>query len=379
MMGRSPVAGMVWLTMQYVVGLTRLGFDVYYVESHARTPSTFTLTAEEDGAPRAAAFIDSMMRWFRLPEGHWAFHALHSDGRCYGLSHRQLEELYRGADLIINLHGATQVLSDHVANGRLLFLETDPVEFAVYLAQNQQGMIDYMAPHAWFFTWGENYGQPDCETPVSERFRFTPTRQPVVMDLWQPHAFPPGECFTTIASWRQPRPDVVHGDQAYTWSKHEQFLTVIDLPERTTQPLELMLAACPDGDRAQLEQNGWRVRDAAAISGDLTEYRQYIASSRGEFTIAKDQYTRPRTGWFSDRSAAYLAAGRPVVTQDTGFSAHLPTGGGLFAFSTVGDARDALDRINADYDHHRRAAAAIAREYFSYDVVLPQMLAEVGL
>jgi hypothetical protein len=174
MMARSPVSGMVWLTMQYVVGLARLGFEVYYVEAHARTPSTFTETAEKDGSPRAAAFIDSVMRWFQLPEGRWAFHALHSDGRCYGLSDTQLEELYRTADLIINLHGGTQVSSEHIANGRLLFLETDPVEFAVYLAQNLQGMVDYMAPHAWFFTWGENYGQPDCETPVSDKFHFKP-------------------------------------------------------------------------------------------------------------------------------------------------------------------------------------------------------------
>src|SRR5438067_9226719 len=116
MMSKSPVAGMVWLTMQYVVGLTRLGFDVYYVEAHARTPSSFTNSSEDDGSVGAAAFIDSIMRWFALPEGRWAFQALHSDGRCYGLSDVQLAELYRTADLIINLHGGTKVLPEHVAN-----------------------------------------------------------------------------------------------------------------------------------------------------------------------------------------------------------------------------------------------------------------------
>jgi hypothetical protein len=379
MMGRSPVAGMVWLTMQYVVGLHRLGYEVYYAEVHARNPSTFMTTPENDGALETAAFIDGAMRWFGMPDGRWAFHALHSDGACYGLSETRLRELFQSADLIINLHGATKLRPEHLDSDRFLFLETDPVEFAVDLANGKQDTLEFMQPHRWFFTWGENYGKPGCLTPTTDHFRFVPTRQPIVMDLWAPFANGGGDAFTTIASWRQPRPDVIHGDQSYTWSKHEQFLKVIDLPERTSQPLELMLAACPDDDRVRLEQNGWRVRDASAISGDLTEYRQYIAASRGEFTIAKDQYARPRSGWFSDRSAAYLAAGRPVVTQDTGFSAHLPTGGGLFAFSTVAEARDALDRINADYDHHRRAAAAIAREFFSYDVVLPQMLAEVGL
>jgi hypothetical protein len=379
MIGRSPVAGMVWLTMQYVVGLARLGFDVYYVESHARTPSTFTATPEEDGAPRAAAFIDSAMRWFGLPEGRWAFHALHSDGRCYGLSDTQLAELYRTADLIINLHGGTRVLPEQIANGRLLFLETDPVEFAVYLAQDLHGMIDYMAPHAWFFTWGENYGRPDCETPVSDRFHFKPTRQPVVLDLWQPYANGAGERFTTIASWRQPRREVKHEGRAYQWSKHQQFLKVLDLPARTTQRFELALAALEAPDRELLERHGWSVRDAAGISMDLDEYRRYIGQSRGEFTIAKDQYARPRSGWFSDRTATYLAAGRPVITQETGFSNHLPTGDGLFAFTTMEEILDAVDRINADYGHHSRAASAIARECFSYDVVLPRMLSEVGL
>ena len=169
MMGKSPVAGMVWLTMQYVAGLARLGFDVYYVEAHARTPSQFTTSAEDDGSIEASAFIDSVMRWFGLPDGHWAFQALHSDRRCYGLSDVRLAELYQSADLIINLHGGTRMLPEHIANGRLLFLETDPVEFAVYLAQDLQEMIDYIAPHAWFFTWGENYGKPDCQTPVSNR------------------------------------------------------------------------------------------------------------------------------------------------------------------------------------------------------------------
>ena len=329
MIGRTPVSGMVWLTMQYVVGLARLGFDVFYVEAHARTPSTFTESAEEDGSPRAAAFIDSVMRWFNLPQGRWAFHALHSDGRCYGMSGVQLAELYRTADLIINLHGGTQVLPDQVANGRLLFLETDPVEFAVYLAQNLQGMIDYMAPHTWFFTWGENYGRPDCRTPVSDRFHFKPTRQPVVMDLWQPFSHGAGELFTTIASWRQPRGEVKHEGEAYQWSKHHQFLKVLDLPAKTTQRFELALAACEDRDRALLESKGWKVRDASAVSSSLDEYRRYICHSRGEFTIAKDQRAAAGAGSAIERRPT----SPPAAGDHPGhrFSNHLPTGEGLSA------------------------------------------------
>jgi hypothetical protein len=319
------------------------------------------------------------MRWFGLPETHWAFQALHADGRSYGLSDMQLNELYRTADLIINLHGGTMLLPEHIANGRLLFLETDPVQFEIYLAQNLQEMVDYMAPHRSFFTWGENYGKPDCSTPTCERFDFKPTRQPVVIDLWRPYSNGAGEPFTTVASWRQPGQDVAYQGEVYRWSKHHQFLKVLELPGMTRQPFELALAAYEDDDRRLLESRGWWVRDAMSFSMDIAAYRRYITGSRGEFTVAKDQYVRPRSGWFSDRSATYLAAGRPVITQETGFSNHLPTGTGLFAFSTLDEIVDAVDRINSDYERHAEAALEIARSCFSYDVVLPRMLREAGL
>jgi len=197
--------------------------------------------------------------------------------------------------------------------------------------------------------------------------------------LWQPFTNGAGEIFTTVASWRQPRREVTFEGEAYQWSKHHQFLKVIDLPTLTTQRFELALAAYSDADRLLLESKGWSVRDATSLSGDLDEYRRYICRSRGEFTIAKDQYARPRSGWFSDRTATYLAAGRPVITQETGFSNHLPTGEGLFGFSSMEEILDAIDHINSDYERHSRAAAAIARDCFSHDVVLPRMLSEVGL
>jgi hypothetical protein len=378
MIGRSPVAGMVWLTMQYVLGLTRLGHDVYYAEAHAGNPSTFMTSPEDDGAVKAAAFIDGAMRRFGLPNGHWAFHALHADRACYGLSDSALKALYQTADLVINLHGATHVGPQHSDRDRLLLIETDPMEFAVRVANNDQTTIEFLEPHRWFFTWGENYGNADCLTPHTARFAFKPTRQPVVMDLWESDAAGPAGAFTTIASWRQARPDVQFGSDAYRWSKHDQFMRVIDLPGRTTQDFELMLASCPAADRALLEARGWSVREDAA-SLDVDAYRRYITGSRGEFTVAKDRYVRPRTGWFSDRTATYLAAGRPVITENTGFSNHLPTGEGLMAFSTLDEALDAVECVNADYGRHCKAARDIAREFFSHDVVLPRLLAEAGV
>jgi GT2 family glycosyltransferase len=377
MMSRLPVAGVIWQTVHYLVGFQRLGFDVYYVEAHARTPSMLMQHENDDSSAKAATFIAGVMRAFGLGD-RWAFHALHADGRYYGMSEYQVKHLYRSAALIINLHGGTQPLPEHSATDRLVYLETDPVALQIELHHNVQYTIDFLEPHCAFFTFGENYGNPDCKLPVSERFAFRPTRQPVVADFWLPYNRGDGHAFTTVGSWRQWR-EVTFAGEVYYWSKHREFMKYLDLPVRTTQALELALAGCSETDQRMLESRGWRVRDALSLSDDADAYRRYIAESRGEFTVAKDQNVRLRSGWFSDRSATYLAAGRPVVTQETGFSNILPTGQGLFAFAGMEEAAQALESINSDYERHCKAASALAQEYFSYDVVLKQLLNTVGL
>jgi hypothetical protein len=184
--------------------------------------------------------------------------------------------------------------------------------------------------------------------------------------------------FTTIGNWRQRQRELMLGGECYTWSKHVEFLKYIDLPSLVEQPFELALSKYVESEREMLEGKGWNVRHALDFSTDLDGYRYYIASSRGEFTVAKDQNIRLRSGWFSDRSATYLAAGRPVITQETGFSDFLPTGQGLFAFSVIEDVVEALKEINADYDSHSRAAAGIARDFFDSDVVLSRLLDDLG-
>lgn len=377
MMSKIPVAGVVWQTVHYLVGFERLGYEVYYVEAHARTPSMFMEHEGDDGSAKAAAFIAEIMRRFDLGD-RWAFHALHEDGRCYGLSGVELKELYASADLIINLHGGTIPLPEHSATGRLVYLETDPVELQVELHDNNQETIDFLSPHCALFTFGENYGNADCKLPVSERFNFIPTRQPIVMDFWHPYSNGAGTSFTTIGNWQQPHRQVSFNGEVYHWSKHYEFLKFIDLPERTNQPFELALASYSDSDQRMLERKGWGVRPALSFSNDIDAYREYIATSRGEFTVAKDQNVRLRTGWFSDRSATYLAAGRPVITQETGFSNILPTGEGLFAFSNEEDIAQAIESINSNYKAHSLAASEIARDRFSYEVVLTRLLAAIG-
>lgn len=378
MMTKIPVAGVVWQTIHYLMGLELMGLDVYYVESHARTPSMLMEREGDDGSARAAGFIGGVMRRFGLAD-RWAFHALHDDGAVHGMSRSQLLRLYAEADVILNLHGGTDPLPEHAATGRLVYVETDPVQLQIELYEQDPTAIAYLEPHVALFTFGENYGQPGCGLPVSDTFRFLPTRQPVVLDLWAAGCAAPADAFTTIGNWRQPWRDVRFQGETYHWTKHLEFEKFIDVPARTGAVFELALSSYTDEDRALLEGHGWRIVHALDFSTDLDAYRGYIVGSRGEFTVAKDQNVRLRTGWFSDRSATYLAAGRPVVTQDTGFGNVLPTGAGLFAFTTIDDVMDAVDAIERDGEGQRRAAMAIGREYFDHDVVLRPILEEVGV
>jgi hypothetical protein len=378
MMSQMPVAGHVWLIVQYMIGLQRLGYDVYYVEAHGCTPNRLMQRPDDDGSAKAAAFVAGVMQRFDFND-RWAYHAVHTDGRCFGLSELQLRELYRSAALIINLHGGTMPLPEHSATGRLVYLGTDPGVVEVRLHAQVQETIDLLAPHCAFFTWGLNYGNADCRLPVAERFPFRPTHPPVVLDFWQPYSSGEGDAFTTIGNWRQSGQEVRFEGEVYHWSKHYEFLKFLDLPRLTDQAFELALGKYDDADKQLLESKGWKVRQALSFSTNLDSYRHYLAQSRGEFTVAKDQNVRLRSGWFSERSAQYLAAGRPVITQETGFSNVLPTGQGLFAFATMEEILEAVHSINSAYTQHCQAAIKLARGYFSYDVVLPRMLADVGL
>lgn len=378
MMTKIPVAGAVWGTMHYMVGLERLGYEPYYVEAHARTPSMFMTHEDDDGTGKAAAFIDGVMKRFGFG-GRWAFHALHDDGSVHGMSDTALNQLYRDAALLINYHGGTVPLPEHTATKRLVYLETDPVDTEIEVFEGRQETIEFLGEHSAFYTWGLNYGRPDCRVPLPKPFDFKPMPPAVVGDLWD--VPPAGDCgrFTTVGNWRQPWRDVTFQGEVYHWSKHFEYLKFIDLPRQVDQEFELGLASYDDDDQRLLESHGWIVSDAAAFSSDLDAYRQFVADSRGEFTVAKDQNIRLRSGWFSERSAQYLAAGKPVITQETGFSNVLPTGSGLFGFSTMDEIVEAVRAINADYAGHCRRAREIAREWFEYDRVLPPMLADLGV
>jgi GT2 family glycosyltransferase len=378
MMSKMPVAGVVWQNLHYLLGFERLGYDAYYVEAHARTPSMLMGNGDTDASGRAAAFIATIMRRYGLSD-RWAFRALHGDGRCFGMTERRLEQLLGSAELIVNLHGGTKPLPELSVTDRLVYLETDPVQLQLELAEGFEASYAFLEAHAAFFTFAENYGQEGCLLPVSDRFRFETTRQPVLPDLWETAGPPVHDRFTTIGNWSQPWRNVSMNGSVYTWSKDQEFKKVLDLPQRVGSRFELALSSYEDGDRELLEEHGWRVTPAMSFSTDLVAYRDFISASAGEFTVAKEQNVSLGTGWFSDRSATYLAAGRPVITQDTGFGHALPTGAGLFAFSSLDEAAEAVERIDGEPERHRRAARELALEHFAPEVVLGEMLERLGM
>jgi hypothetical protein len=322
-------------------------------------------------------YISTLLSRFGFQD-KWAYVASHSDNRSYGLSERQVKDLYARADAIVNLFGGTILRDEQMTCPIRIYLETDPVVHQLRIANGEQKYLDLVTAHTALFTWGANYGEPDCGVPVAP-FTYYPTRSPVVCEYWDAPCNPAARYFTTIGHWDQSVKDLEYKGERYSWSKHREFLKVLELPRRTEQKFSLALAIDDPAAVQMLESHGWGVEDAYAASKTLESYRDYIWGSRGEFTVAKDMNVRLRSGWFSERSACYLAAGKPVVTQETGFSKSLPSGLGLHAFRTLEDIPPALEAINSDYEKHSQAAKEIAVEYFSAEKVLRQVMGTAGL
>jgi hypothetical protein len=374
----DPYAGMAWMHMQITAGLHRLGHDVYYFETTSSWPRDPIRQAKVGDSEYAVPYLKRVADSFGLA-GRWAYRRSYSDKAWFGLGRALAEDLLAHADLVFNVTGATRLAEEELKVGRLVYYGTDPGHHEIAYEQGNERVREIIDEHDDFVTYGENIGNPDCPLPPLPGLRVR-TRQPVLLDLWQSGPPSRGE-FTTVTNWRQAGKDIAFQGQTYRWSKHHAYSSFLDLPGRTRQPIELAtnLAQLSTEDYRALESNGWRLADGPAFTTDPWQYRDYVQASRGEFTVAKDQYVRLRSGWFSERSACYLAAGRPVITQDTGFGTVLPTGEGLFAFNTMDEILAAFDAINSDYERHSRAARAVAEEYFRAEKVLARLIDDLGL
>jgi hypothetical protein len=372
-----PLAGVTYQFLHYLIGLRRLSYDVYYIEDSGRwiyDPIKFDFSPD---ASRNVASIAPILEAHGFA-GRWAFRGNYPEGRCYGMSEEQILRLYREADAALNVTASQELQEEHMAIPRRVYVESDPFAVQIKVAQGDESTLAALDAHDIYFSFGENLGAPDCTVPVV-RYKWLPTRQPVLMDLWE-NPFPPNSTapYTTITTWHNKGKSIVYEGEKYYWTKDREFMRFIDLPKRRAVNFELAVVVNEDTERT-LRGNGWSLVDSLPISTDVNAYREYIQRSRGEFTVAKDQVVRPVTGWFSDRSASFLAAGRPVVTHETGFSKFLPTGKGLFGFLTMEDILAAVDVIESDYEGACRAAREVAAEYFAADKVLGSLMERAGL
>jgi len=313
--------------------------------------------------------------------GKWAFRLADRKDACWGMPSAELDALYGSCDALLNVCGATDLREEHLAAQHRIYVETDPVTAELRLANGDEHTRVAFDNHHLIVTYGENYGAADCGVPLNGLdTKYRKIRQPIDIALW-PMAFrADAEFFTTIGNYRQEGGDVAYQDSTYYWSKHREWEKLMELPRLTTQRFRLAMMPDREDDRSRLEGHGWMLQSPLEMSLDVFgAYPEFFRQSRAELTVAKDQNVRLRSGWFSERDACYLASGKPVVAQETGFSNVLPTGEGLFAFDSLERALDAIGRINADYERHARAARDIAEEHFEGGKVGRRFLQAIGL
>jgi len=381
MVGLYPVGGVAWDYLQYVIGLAQLGHDVYYHEDTWNWPYHTVRKAFVADGTYSAGFIRNFFRSY-APEllDHWHYRHLHE--KSYGMEFTDFNQVARTADLYLNVSGAGMI-PDHLSPTCVkVFVDTDPgfnqIVFSEKPAwsENVERWCALVRNHDRYFTYAENIHSPNCRIPKLD-FCWKTTRMPVVIELWQPIAKiqPRAETpWTTIMTWNAFKGKLLYKGVEFE-SKGSEFMKLINLPRYT----ELRFKTAVGGVTAplgQLARHGWDVVDGPQITRTPGQYREFIACSRGEISPAKHVYVAMRSGWFSSRSACYLAAGRPVVVQDTGFKGVLPTGKGVLAFSNLEEAIADIEMVEGDYATHAKAARRLAEEHFNSKLVLSRLIEE---
>jgi hypothetical protein len=361
---RYPLGGHSWHHTQYLVGFQRLGHEVSFFE-HYGWPSSCYDPARNDMTADPSYGLN-YLRNLLEPHGlggRWCY--LAEDGTAYGMTRDRLAEICRECDVYFNLSNINWIPELELCRRRVL-VDTDPV----FTQIGAFGMGGPFSRYHALFTYGENVHRLGCEMPTGGA-RWLPTRQPVVLDLWTHDRGDISSPFTTVINWTSFL-EKKHSGKIYG-QKDREFKPFFSLPRDTGELMKIAING-PASVRALLVKGGWQLGDPLKVTRDPLAYQDYIRDSRAEFSVAKHAYVSTRSGWFSDRSSAYLAMGRPVIIQDTGFSDSLPCGVGLLAYSAPGEAIAAIRQLRNDYDKHCLAARAVAEEYFDSGQVLTSLL-----
>jgi len=358
---RYPFGGVAWCSLMYLLGLRALGHDVRYVEDTGECIyDPLQNTISEDPA-YGLAHIDATLRPHGLGDA-WTF--VNFDGTYHGRSRDDLRAFCADAELFINLSGGSWFWRDeYAAIPRKVFIDSDPAFTQISLATREQSLRDFFARFDHVFTFGANIGRPECTIPTVGH-TWQHTWQPIDIDAWQPLGPSRDRRFTTVMTWKIKSFAEIGGN------KDQEFLKVIDLPARVGDRFQLAV----NGPHDVLRARGWATIDAMAVSRTADGYRDFVRGSYAEFGVAKHTYVAHRSGWFSDRTECYLACGRPAIVQCTGWEAHLPSGEGLFGFSTPDEVVAAIDAVDADYDRHAARARDIAAAHFDARVVVPSLI-----
>lgn len=382
LVGQYPLGGVAWDYFHYVLGLHELGHDVYYHEDTWVWPFDPVKGYPSDDPQYTVNFIRNFFNTYatHLSE-KWHYQFLHE--KSFGMTGEAFAEVARTADVFLNVSGAC-FFPDHLSPRCVkVFLDTDPGYNQIMLhekfewSENVERWCGQVESHDVHLTYAENIHSDDCIIPRMH-FDWRPTRCVVTLKPWkevkdQPP--PQGAAFTTIMSWNYYGKLVYKGVQ-YD-AKVPEYEKFRDLPRRSDVPLALAVG----GQKAPVEQikgDGWQLIDGYTATLTPQSYLEFIAGSAGEWSIAKNVYVATRSGWFSCRTACYLAAGRPAVVQETGWSRFVPSGRGVIAFETMDQAVEALREVSGNWKAHSAAAYEIAREHLASDRVLPRMLDEIA-
>jgi hypothetical protein len=359
--------GAAWAVLQYLLGLRRLGHEVWFVEPVDR--GSLTPAGSSVSGSANAAYFRTVMQQFEL----WPNCALLRTGsrETVGAGYDELFDACRRADLLLDISGllTDERLAEPIR--RRAYLDLDPAFNQLW--HEAEGIDMRFDGHTHFVTVGLAIGQPECPVPQCERSWIT-TVPPVVLEHWPVSEAIEHDALTTVGNWRGY--GSIDVDGVKYGQKAHSLRPLIGLPALTDEPFVLALGIHPDErrDLAALRENGWTLVDPLRVARTPALYRRFVGGSKAEFGIAKSGYVLSRCGWFSDRSACYLSSGKPVIAQETGFSDFVPAGEGLLSFTTQDEALAAIDDVRADYPRHARAARAFAEQHLDSDRVLSALL-----
>jgi hypothetical protein len=366
--------GLSWARLNWIFGLRKLGFDVYVIEEIRADRCT-----DENGQRTALEQSENLRYFDRVAGifGHDRAALVCSDGTIHGSTRADLLALAESADLLVNVSGHLRMNWLFNAFRCRAYIDDDPGFTQFWMASGQGPQT--LTSHEFHFTFGENIGSPDCSIPSGD-VDWRPLRPFVVLEHWPTMNHAETDRFTTVASWRGPYAPVSYQGRTYGLKAHE-FRRFIELPTRAPQRFELALDihTADRNDRDLLAANRWHIVDPRTVAADPPAFQRYVTTSGAECSVAKGVYVATNSGWFSDRTVCYLAAGKPCLLQDTGFSRRYPTGEGLLAFTTIEEAVAGAETIARDYDSHSHTARTLAEDYFDSDKVLREFIDVVGI